>query len=185
MRSVPGEQIAPVNGRNLPGQRPASASQSRWRSVARRIWRERLMYLLILPGVLYFCVFTYLPMLGNVVAFQDYSPFRAAKEGPIKGFLVGPWTGLDNFRNMFSDPDFLRALTNTIQIEILLLIFAFPAPLLLALLLNSLVSYNLKRSMQTIVYLPHFLYWVIIISMWRQFFGATCMVNEVLCAFGG
>ncbi len=81
---------------------------------------------------------------------------------------------------MFSDPDFLNALTNTIKIEILLLVFAFPAPLLLALLLNSMISEQMKRAMQTIVYLPHFLSWVIIISMWRQFFGGTGMVNELL-----
>jgi putative aldouronate transport system permease protein len=86
---------------------PAYRKPSRGQMLLRRIWRERLMYLLILPGVLYYCVFNYLPLIGNVVAFQDYSPFRASLEGPIRGFFVGPWVGLDNFRNMFSDPDFL------------------------------------------------------------------------------
>jgi putative aldouronate transport system permease protein len=146
----------------------------------KRIWRERLMYLLILPGVFYYCVFNYLPLIGNAVAFQDWSPFKASQEGSIQGFFVGPWVGLANFRDMFSDPDFLTALSNTVKIEILLLVFAFPAPLLLALLLNSMISENMKRTMQTIVYLPHFLSWVIIISMWRQFFGGTGMVNELL-----
>ena len=165
------------------GGMPEYRRPSRGKTLLKRIWRERLMYLLILPGVFYFCTFTYLPLIGNVIAFQDYSPFKAAQEGPIQGFFVGPWIGLQNFSDMLSDPDFRVALTNTIQIEILLLVFAFPAPLLLALLLNSMISESMKRSMQTIVYLPHFLSWVIIISMWRQFFGGTGMVNELLAMF--
>lgn len=163
---------------------PAYEKPSRGASLIRRIWRERLMYLLIMPGVIYFCVFNYLPLIGNVIAFQDWSPFAAAKEGPFRGFLVGPWVGLQNFRNMFSDPDFKTAFVNTVQIEILQLVFAFPAPLALALLLNSMISEKLKRTMQTIVYLPHFLSWVIIISIWKQFFGSTGLVNQGLNAVG-
>lgn len=159
---------------------PAYKKPTRMQTLLRNIWRERIIYILILPGVLWFLIFNYLPLIGNIIAFQDYSPFRASKEGPIAGFFVGPWVGLDNFTNMFHDPDFLTALGNTIKIEVLLLIFAFPAPLVLALLLNSLISTKVKRSMQTIVYLPHFISWVIIISMWRQFFGGTGLVNEFL-----
>lgn len=163
---------------------PAYAPPSRWTKLLRAIWRERLMYLLILPGVIYYTVFNYLPLIGNVIAFQDWNPFRAAQQGPVQGFFSGPWVGLQNFRDMFSDPDFLTALKNTIEIEILQLVFAFPAPLALALLLNSLVSEKLKRSMQTIVYLPHFLSWVIIISIWKQFFGGTGLINEALISMG-
>lgn len=163
---------------------PEYTPPTRWQRLRGSIWRERLMYLLILPGVLYFLTFTYLPLLGNVIAFQDWNPFRASQEGPIRGFISGPWVGLDKFREMLTDDQFTNALVNTIQIEILQLIFAFPAPLLLALLLNSLVSERLKRTMQTIVYLPHFLSWVIIISMWRQFFGGTGIVNQTLQSMG-
>lgn len=138
------------------------------------------MYIFILPGVFYFLIFIYLPLLGNVIAFQDWSPYRASTYGPFLGFVSGPWIGLENFAKMFSDPDFQIALTNTIQIEVLRLIFAFPAPLLLALLLNSMVSEKLKRTMQTIVYLPHFLSWVIVISIWRQVFGGAGVVNDIL-----
>ena len=168
----------------LPAPVATYVPQSRWTKLRKAIWRERLMYLLILPGVIYYCVFNYLPLIGNVIAFQDWSPFAAAKEGPIQGFFIGPWVGWQNFRTMFTDPDFKTALTNTIEIEILQLIFAFPAPLALALLLNSMVSEKMKRSMQTIVYLPHFLSWVIIISIWRQFFGGAGLANEALHAMG-
>lgn len=164
---------------SLVGQ-PEYRKPSRWARMLRRIWRERLMYLLILPGFFYFVVFNYLPLLGNVIAFQDWSPFQASREGPIRGFLVGPWVGWRNFVNMFEDPDFLQALKNTVQIEILQLAIAFPAPIALALLLNSLISDKTKRVMQTVVYLPHFLSWVIVISVWRQFFGGTGMLNELL-----
>lgn len=172
-------------GVKLPPNLTSYVPPSRWTRLRKAIWRERLMYMLILPGVIYYCVFNYLPLIGNVIAFQDWSPFAAAKEGTIRGFFVGPWIGWQNFRDMFTDPDFRIALTNTVQIEILQLVFAFPAPLALALLLNSMVSEKMKRSMQTIVYLPHFLSWVIIISIWRQFFGGTGLVNEALHAMGG
>jgi putative aldouronate transport system permease protein len=163
---------------------PDYAPPSRWSKLMKAIWRERLMYLLILPGFFYYILFNYLPLIGNVIAFQDWNPFLASKEGSFQGFFVGPWVGMQNFWDMFTDPDFKTALTNTIQIEILQLIFAFPAPLALALLLNSMVSDRLKRTMQTIVYLPHFLSWVIIISIWRQFFGGTGLVNEMLVTMG-
>lgn len=137
-----------------------------------RIIRERWMYLFILPGVLYFLIFNYLPLVGNIIAFQQYSPFL--------GFQDSPWVGLDNFRRLFTDPDFRTALVNTIQIELLQLAFSFPAPLLLALLLNSLVSERIKRSIQSVVYLPHFLSWVIIIALWREVLGGGGFVNDIL-----
>ena len=177
--TVPDTQ-ATSSGRVLPDYQPPT----KWQRLKRAILREKMMYLFIFPGVLYFLTFIYLPLIGNIIAFQDWSPFRSATAGPIRGFFVGPWVGLDNFTAMFSDPQFKVALINTIQIEILQLIFAFPAPLLLALLLNSMVSDKLKRSMQTIVYLPHFLSWVILISIWRQFFGGTGMLNDLLLSLG-
>lgn len=138
----------------------------------RRVWRERWMYLFMLPGVCYFLLFIYVPLAGNIVAFKDYSPFL--------GFSKSPWVGLENFEKLFSDPDFKLALTNTIQIEALQLIFAFPAPLALALLLNSLISEPTKRFVQSVVYLPHFLSWVIVIALWQQVFGGDGVLNQFL-----
>lgn len=141
-------------------------------SLRARVSRERWMYLFILPGLAYFLIFNYLPLAGNVIAFQEYSPYL--------GFSDSPWVGLRNFERLFTDPDFKQALTNTIQIEILQLVFSFPAPLLLALLLNSLVTERIKRSVQSIVYLPHFLSWVIIIALWQQVFGGDGFMNQLL-----
>ncbi len=141
---------------------------SKWR----RIYHDRWMYLFILPGLCYFLLFVYFPMLGNVIAFKNYSPFV--------GIMDSPWVGLANFERLFTDPNFKQALTNTIQIEFLQLVFAFPAPLLLALLLNSLISERIKRSIQSIVYLPYFLSWVIVIALWQQVFGGAGVINQAL-----
>lgn len=136
-----------------------------------RIWRERWMYLFILPGFVYFIVFRYLPLLGNIIAFQDYSPFL--------GFH-SPWVGLANFHRLFTDPDVGIALRNTLEISILQLVFFFPAPIMLALLLNGMISDPVKRVMQSILYLPHFISWVIIIALWQQIFGGAGFINQFL-----
>lgn len=144
------------------------SGSSRWR----RMYHDRWMYLFMLPGVIYFILFIYFPMLGNIIAFKNYSPFV--------GIMDSPWVGLDNFERLFTDVNFKQALVNTIQIEVLQLIFAFPAPLALALLLNSLISEKVKRSIQSIVYLPHFLSWVIVIALWQQVFGGAGIINQTL-----
>jgi putative aldouronate transport system permease protein len=130
------------------------------------------MYLFMLPGLCYFLLFVYFPMLGNVIAFKNYSPFI--------GIWGSPWIGWANFERLFTDPNFKNALTNTIQIELLQLLFAFPAPLLLALLLNSLISERIKRTIQSIVYLPYFLSWVIVVALWTQVFGGAGVINQAL-----
>ncbi len=138
----------------------------------RRAWSNRSVYLFILPGFLWYVVFHYLPILGNVIAWKDYSVFVGIRESP--------WIGWQNFRDIFTDPAFRIALVNTLQIEALQLVFAFPVPLALALLLNSLVSERLKRGVQSVVYLPHFLSWVIVIAMWQQIFGGDGFLNQLL-----
>ncbi len=129
------------------------------------------MYLFILPGFVYFVVFRYLPLLSNIIAFKDYSPFV--------GFS-SPWVGLANFRKLFTDPDVSVAVRNTVEISVLQLLFFFPAPIILALLLNSMISEPAKRLMQSILYLPHFISWVIIIALWQQIFGGAGFINQAL-----
>lgn len=147
-------------------------SRRRRSSVWRRMWANRAVYLFILPGFLWYVVFHYLPILGNVIAFKNYSVFIGIRDSP--------WVGLDNFRAIFDDPAFATALKNTLIIEGLQLVFAFPAPLALALLLNSLINEKVKRGVQSVVYLPHFISWVIIIAIWQQVFGGDGFLNQVL-----
>ena len=119
--------------------------------------RDRWLYFLLIPGVLYFLVFKYAPMWGLIIAFQDYSPF--------KGFLKSNWVGLRNFYDFFINPDFLRLLRNTLVMSALNLIFFFPMPIILALMLNELRNFLFKRTVQTIIYIPHFISMVIVYSI--------------------
>ncbi|WP_198664436.1 ABC transporter permease [Jiangella endophytica] len=156
-------------------QRPPRPVRS-GRSVWARAWRQRWMYVFIVPGLLYFVVFRYIPLAGNVVAFQQYSPFL--------GFAESPWVGLSNFTAMFSDPEVIRALQNTLWFSLLQIVFAFPAPIALALLLNSLLSDRIKRIVQSVVYLPHFIGWVIVVSLWQEIFGGAGVLNRMLEPLG-
>lgn len=111
-------------------------------------------YFLIFPGFLMLILFRYVPMSGLVIAFKDY------KIG--LGILESPWAGWTHFHQLFSNPQFTEVLWNTIYISLLKLLFGFPAPILLSLMINELASEKLKRVVQTIVYLPHFISWVVI-----------------------
>ena len=153
--SVTAEKAGPATRTERVAGPPAPKRKT---TLRQRIWRERWSYTFIVPGALFFLVFAYVPMLGNVIAFQDYSPFR--------GIEGSPWVGMANFNAIWTDPEILQALRNTLIIAVLQLVFAFPAPIALALLLNSLISDRVKRFVQTVVYLPHFLSWVIVISVW-------------------
>jgi putative aldouronate transport system permease protein len=134
------------------------------------------MYAFIIPGLLYFVIFRYLPLLGNVVAFENYSPFL--------GFFNSPWVGIQNFTALFTNPDILTALTNTVIINGLQILFYFPATILLALLLNSLLGQGVKRVIQSIVYLPYFIGWVVLVSVWQSVLGGDGLLNQTLSNHG-
>lgn len=123
-------------------------------SFLRTFWKYKALYLISLPGILYFIVFKYVPLLGSVIAFQDYNIFD--------GFTGSEWVGFEHFTRMFAHYDFLKILKNTILIGVYDLVLAFPAPIILALLLNELRVVVYKRLLQTVVYMPHFLSWVIV-----------------------
>lgn len=140
-------------------------------SVWSRAVREWRMYALIIPGLLYFLVFAYLPLLGNIAAFQNYSPFL--------GFRHSPWVGIGNFIALFTDPQAITAIKNTLIISGLQIIFAFPAPIALALLLNSLMSGRVKRLVQSVVYLPHFIGWVVVVAIWTAMLGGAGAITHL------
>lgn len=134
------------------------------------------MYLFFVPGTLFFVVFAYLPLLGNVAAFQDYSPFL--------GFRGSSFVGWTNFAGLFTDQESLTAIRNTLVISLLQIVFAFPAPIALALLLNSLLSSRIKRIVQSIVYLPHFISWVIVVSIWQSVLGGAGALDNLMQRLG-
>jgi putative aldouronate transport system permease protein len=126
--------------------------------------RNRWLYLMVLPGVAYFVIFKYLPMYGVTIAFQDYVPFL--------GYSGSNWVGLKHFQELFSGPDFGRLLFNTLFLALLTVIFVFPAPIIVALMLNELRISVLKRSIQSLIYIPHFLSWTIVASLTYLLFAA-------------
>ncbi|WP_414730970.1 ABC transporter permease [Bacillus sp. FJAT-28004] len=130
--------------------------------VLKDIKRDRWIYILLVPGLIYFLLFKYLPMGGVVIAFQDYHPF--------KGFLGSDWVGMKHFTRLFGDPDFFKLLGNTLMLSFYNLAFGFPAPIILALMLNELRHMRFKRTIQTLIYIPHFMSWVVVVSMFFVIF---------------
>ncbi|NLI90153.1 MAG: sugar ABC transporter permease [Epulopiscium sp.] len=146
--------------------------------VKRRIWRDRYMYLMVLPVLTYFIIFKYLPMWWLRIAFYDYKI--------LKGFSGSKFVGLDNFRVFLSNPDFLQILWNTLWLNILNLAFVFTAPILFALLLNELSHRRFKKTVQTISYLPHFLSMVVVTSMITTFLSPSLgVLNGIIKSMGG
>ncbi|MFJ9210064.1 ABC transporter permease [Streptomyces sp. NPDC102264] len=137
--------------------------------------RDRSLFWFTVPGIFVVLLFHYVPLLGNVIAFQDYQPFI--------GIWHSAWTGLDNFRVLVNgDAAFLHALNNTVQLLLIQVVFVFPAPILLALALNSLVSERVKKAVQNILYLPHFLSWVVVVAVFQQMLGNGGLLNVFLRA---
>jgi len=139
--------------------------------------RNKALYVLALPIMLYFIIFAYIPMVGNIMAFQRFSP--------AKGIFGSPWVGLDNFRDFFSSYYFVRLIRNTFLISVYDLIFGFPAPILLALLLNEVNNKYFKRSIQTITYMPHFLSLVVVAGIIINFTDSNGVITSIVAFFGG
>ena len=139
-------------------------------------WRKAFMqhywlYILMIPGILYMLIFNYTPMAGLVMAFEDFSPYNG--DTAIQALFGSPFAGLKYFEKLFTAPDFWRLLRNTLAISLANLIFAFPAPIILALVLNELRCKWFKRFSQTLVYIPHFVSIVIVAALTYQLFSTT------------
>lgn len=135
------------------------------------------IYAIALPGILYYIIFRYVPMYGIVIAFKDFSAGL--------GITGSPWVGFKHFIDFFDSFYFARVLRNTIMLNLYLILFGFPAPIILALSLNELRGKYLKRSVQTITYLPHFISSVVICGMIVDFTSANGIITYIINAFGG
>lgn len=150
-----------------------STSQSLYQDVK----KNKLLYVMVLPGLIWLLMFRLIPNLGIVIAFQDYNIFR--------GITESEWVGLKHFIHLFQNQDFYRIFFNTMAIAFLALLFEFPAPIILALSLNEIRSSFLKRGLQTIFYLPHFFSWVMISALFFQLLSMNGVVNQIIVALGG
>lgn len=143
--------------------------------IFRKVKRNKELYLLVLPVLLYYILFHYKPMYGLIIAFMDYSPRR--------GIAGSEWVGLEHFKNFFQSIYFVRLLKNTLRISLTTLVFGFPAPIILALMMNELRNKYFSRLTQTITYMPHFISTVVICSMIREFVKSDGFITQLLVDF--
>lgn len=139
--------------------------------------RNRRLYLLVLPVLAYYIVFHYTPMFGAIIAFKDYSPSL--------GIFGSKWVGLTHFKDFFSSYYFVRILKNTLILSVYTILFCFPAPIILALLMNELRSRAFLKVTQTIVYLPRFVSVIVICSLIKTFTYSDGIINDMLAPFLG
>ena len=158
------------------GKRGASRPAPRRVSLASRLRRDRTLILMALPMVVLLLIFAYIPILGNVIAFQDYSPFIGIRDSP--------WLGMQQFERVIADPLFWNAVKNTLVITAFQLVFYFPIPIALAILLNSVLSEKVRTVIQSIVYLPHFFSWVVVVSVFHQILGGAGLLSQFTREFG-
>ncbi|BDC97200.1 MULTISPECIES: ABC transporter permease [Treponema] len=157
---------------------PNEIEAVRKRSFLAYFLQHRWLYIMLIPGALYFIIFRYAPMFGLSMAFQQYSPFR--------GILGSKFVGLLHFKTFFTGTDFWMLMKNTLWLSFLSLIFYFPAPIILSLLLNEIRQQAFKRTIQTLIYVPHFISWVIVASITYTLFNVTDgAVNQALQALSG
>ncbi|TBL73925.1 ABC transporter permease [Paenibacillus thalictri] len=146
------------------------------RSLLNDYRKHKYLYLMIFPVLLYYAVLHYVPMYGALIAFKDY---RVAQ-----GFLDSPWVGFKHFQSFFDSYYFGRLLKNTLLLNVYQLLFAFPAPILFALLINEIGGRFFKRLVQTVTYLPHFISLIIICGMITQFVARDGVIMDLLVWFG-
>ncbi|HEY0239680.1 MAG TPA: ABC transporter permease subunit [Friedmanniella sp.] len=145
-----------------------------WRA---RLRRDRVLLAMCVPGLVALLAFHYLPLVGNIIAFEDYQPFL--------GIIDSQWVGLQKFGILFNgDPAFVNAVKNTLILTLVQVIFVFPAPIMLALMINSLLSERLRRIVQNVLYLPHFLSWVVVVAIFQQLLGGSGLLNTFLRSHG-
>jgi len=148
------------------------------KSIRARIKQDRAIYMFVLPAFIYFAVFRYMPIYFVQIAFTDYRPTMRVWDSV--------WIGLDNYRQLFSTPGFLQALWNTFIISFYKIIFGFPIPIALAIMINEVRGRHFKRITQTLVYLPHFISWSVIGGIMYSLLSVQSgVLNELLKLFGG
>lgn len=141
-------------------------------------WKHKYLMLMLFPCLMYFLIFKYIPMAGSVIAFKDYRL--------LDGIFGSEWNHFQNFIDLFSGRDFLKAFRNTILISTYKLIFGFPAPIILALLLNEIRHLMFKKIVQTLSYLPYFLSWVVLAGIFLEIFSPSRgVLNYIITSLGG
>ncbi|WJH33452.1 ABC transporter permease subunit [Paenibacillus sp. CC-CFT747] len=136
------------------------------------------LYIALIPGIAFLLLFKYAPMYGIIIAFKDFNIFD--------GLAASPWVGWEHFEKLFSSESFLHVFRNTLVISVYKILFLFPLPIVIAILLNELRNLAFKRTVQTVIYLPHFLSWVIVSGLFLDMLSTNGgIVNKIIVAMGG
>ncbi|OPH57648.1 protein lplB [Paenibacillus ferrarius] len=159
-----------------------SAKKTVKKSYTRQLWidirKDWDLYLALIPGIAFLLLFKYTPMYGIIIAFKDFNIFE--------GMSASPWVGWKHFEKLISSASFLQVFQNTLLISVYKIVFLFPLPIIIAILLNELKHIAFKRSVQTVIYLPHFLSWVIVSGLFIDLLSTNGgIVNKMIVALGG
>ncbi|MDF2724464.1 MAG: protein lplB [Paenibacillus sp.] len=160
------------------GAAPAANKKKRLRSLWTDVRKDYDLYLALLPGIAFVLLFKYTPMYGIVIAFKDFNIFD--------GMAASPWVGLKHFHKLFGSASFLHVFENTLIISLYKVVFLFPLPIVVAILLNELKNMAFKKGIQTVIYLPHFLSWVIVSGLFIDLLSVNGgLINKIIVSLGG
>ncbi|TCP21338.1 carbohydrate ABC transporter membrane protein 1 (CUT1 family) [Scopulibacillus darangshiensis] len=160
-------QLSEINISAQPNKSPNKRAEIKKKSLWVRIWEHKIFYLFLLPGIIWFIIFAYIPMYGVTIAFKDFNF--------AEGIIGSDWVGFKYFKQFFDYYQSWDIIRNTLVISLLKLVFGFPMPIILALLINEVRARVFKRAVQTISYLPHFISWVVVVTL----------MDRLLTPYGG
>lgn len=158
-------------------QARAKRAGGRFYELRRDLKMNRVLYAMMLPGIICYLLFSYIPMYFNIIAFKDYNP--------LLGVLGSPWAGFRHFERLFNSMYFWRVVKNTVGLSVYALVTSFWVPIIFALLLNELRCTWFKKGVQTLTYLPHFVSTVVICGMITSFTMKDGLINDIIAFFGG
>lgn len=148
-----------------------------WERFCKDVIRDKWLYLLLLPGLVFLIIFRYIPIFGNVIAFMDYNPYDASQN---------VWVGLKHFQDLLTRPQFLQVFGNTLYISILKMVCGFPVPIILALMMNEMKNLKFKKVAQTLLYLPNFISWVVLAGLIMNMLDPdTGLVTSIINSISG
>lgn len=148
-----------------------------WERFCKDVIRDKWLYLLLLPGIVFLIIFRYIPIFGNVIAFMDYNPYDASQN---------VWVGLKHFQELLTRPQFLQVFGNTLYISILKMVCGFPIPIILALMMNEMKNLKFKKVAQTLLYLPNFISWVVLAGLIMNMLDPdTGLVTSIINSISG
>lgn len=157
--------------------------QERKRRNQARFRRSMSLYALLIPGLFFIILFHYLPMYGVIIGFKKYDIFKG--NNPFEAIALSPWVGLKNWDKLWIQSKFRQAVANTFIISAMKVAIGFPIPILLALMINEVRLRKMKRVLQTVFYLPHFMSWVVVGALFLNLLGTSGIVNKIIVSMGG